>query len=345
MRKVFGILALICMALGGMLIYTSCYSPAAAQGDPTRQTDNPGLMADVAQTTPTLTPSPTIDYIPTQAFLVAGWATSAAEADKLRDDLAAKNAENQELINKSIADGALATADSYDAQVIISNNNLEVARINSTLTPQARRDEIDLLAEKNEQQANENKSEEIKVSAKANELTERAQYIIGGALVVGFVLGFMALRRPRAVAAPKASAAPAKTAQADRTWERQGHTLKNITPPGDPDVFLRFAIMVRNDPRRTLAKDQWEGENSPYTRLTYLPVYNWLKEHKLMAWSDEPRGLFLNLDGESYFDEYIADRYRNSPPPPTESPQNAPPTAQTPEYQTPESQKGDGGGG
>jgi hypothetical protein len=330
----------VMVLLGGSVILAACQGEAFAQARPT---DQPiGLMQPMQSQTPSPTPSPTIDYVPTQAFLVAGWATSAAEADMLRDDLAAKQAENQALINKSIADGALATSDSWNAQKAISDNNLEIAKINSTLTPDARKDAIALLAEQNKATEVSNKGEENKVKAKANELTERAQYIIGAALIVFFVLGVLALRRPRAAQSRPVQAAQSKVQ--DRTWERQGSTLKNITPPGNADDFLRFAIMVRNDPHRTLAKDQWEGGNSPYSRLTYMPVYTWLKDNKLMAWSDEPRGLFLNRDGETFFDEYIAERYRNSPPPQTELPQNSPPAAQTPENQTPETGKESGEG-
>ena len=129
---------------------------------------------------------------------------------------------------------------------------------------------------------------------------------------------------------------PAESQPRDRVWKsgNAGATLIDITPPGEPDTFTTFAQMVRTDPGLTLAKDRWEGKDSPYTRATYAPVYAWLAKRNFLGWIGAE--LHLTQEGEEFFDDWLEKHY--TPSSGATIAQNSTPTRQASENQPSETE-------
>lgn len=136
-----------------------------------------------------------------------------------------------------------------------------------------------------------------------------------GLLVVGGLIGIVLSRSRGApsTADPADEAVtpavqPAASVRLDyRDPAGFGHVDRYGEPPGDPNAFTILAHKVRAG-EKGLKINDWEGKDSPYSRATYKPVYNWLWQKRFIDTGVSGK-LELTHNGEIYFDAWLENHY------------------------------------
>lgn len=329
------------------LFLTACATEARAQKPQDVMLATPSMVAE--------TPAPTVDIAAMETQLANGEATNQALAKQGLSNQATMQAQAWVIITQQSAN--------LQATVTIGAQGIEQQRlINEQQSTGAtevyernKQTNINLTAQANDWTATAAKPGQDATATRLAALSNNADLVVKAdalfpfamsvtiSIVIVFLFRFLmtAFKYRQAPAEPEddspASNQFPELQPIPQTWERKndGATLTNITPPGDHEAFTRFAHMVRSDPMRTLAKDKWEGKDSPYTRETYGSVYAWMAAHKFMNWQGD--GLHLTKDGECFFDDWLL---KHPTPPKDKYAKNPAPVTQTPENQTPETEGG-----
>jgi hypothetical protein len=243
--------------------------------------------------------------------LAAQAQAQAAEVEKLKEINRGAEIKLTEQTNDQIRQNGIFTENARADQAAIDRTQAETARLQA----EAAKNRTDTEAKK------------VTVNNIAAILMSLSALIIALSLAGYMIVG----KRP-----PEVVGEDPQPETKERVWKQDGASLIDITPPGSPEAFLKFALTVRTNPVLTLAKDKWEGADSPYNRQTYAPVFGWMARHNFMGWVSG--ALHLTPAGEKFFDDYLERNYR-----PTFDADIV--KSDTPSLQNPENQAAESGGG
>ncbi len=306
------------------------------------------LLPPMPTGTATPEPSPTVGHLATQEALINQIATqqaqiaaanvALAEIERQKAELETRRVEAEAEKERAKADAAAQNAIAADA----------MARAEDARARQAAEQNQSIMLN----------AEQIKAEAQLRQAdTQRVMVWVMAVPLALIGIGLIMLARRNAA---DDAAANAQAGDDDVSAEPEAPDARNVridyrrddgyghveigNPPGDAVAFTIFAYKVRGG--HSLAKDAWEGKDSPYTRDSYRPVYNWMWEHKFVEFTPGA-GIRLTPAGETYLDAWLDSNYNLLPTDvrETANTENSGDFSQPSESQPPERAGEVGGGG